>query len=60
MMQPSDGSPPDSLSFAQNYAAMVAEEVNRLKDYRVAYPGDRALKGQEGMELRDRPQNYLG
>jgi hypothetical protein len=59
MMQQSAGSQPDPTQFAQGYAAKVADIIERLRGYRSAGQGDRALKGEEGMTVSpDRAQYY--
>jgi len=60
MMQQSVGSPPNPQEFAQGYAAKVAELIEQMKGYRSPGVGDRALKGEEGLALTDRSQNYMG
>jgi hypothetical protein len=50
MMQPSDGSQPDSKKFLASYIGADKEkENNDLKDERIPQPGDYALKGQEDL-----------
>lgn len=60
MMQQSAGSQPNPRDFAQGYAATVAQMIEQMKRLRSPAIGDRALKGEEGMELVDRAQDYTG
>ena len=57
MMYPSDGSQSkkDPNVFLGKFAEGIIEDIQRK---RMLDPGDYAFKGLEGMEIKDRAENY--
>lgn len=57
MMYQSDGSQSkrDPNVFLGNFAEGIIEDIQRK---RMLDPGDYAFKGLEGMEIKDRAENY--
>jgi hypothetical protein len=45
----------DPNVFLGNFAERIIEDIQRK---RMLDPGDYAFKGLEGMEIKDRPENY--